>query len=139
MKNILSKTFQINKSQDISYEIFKDEIIIINLKSGKYFQIENSGVEIFKNIKNNLTTEENIRSFIPQNNKNKLEIIKFIQVLKKNHIILETNMIKEKKITLKKYKYKKPKISIFNDMKKILISDPIHDIPKKYSWPKKKK
>ena len=139
MKNILSKTFEINKSQDISYEIFKDEIIIINLKSGKYFQIENSGVEIFKNIKNNLTIEENIRSFIPLNNKNKLEIIKFIKVLKKNHIILDTATIKEKKITLKKYKYKKAKISIYNDMKKILISDPIHDIPKKNSWPKKKK
>ena len=139
MKNILSKTFEINKSQDISYEIFKDEIIIINLKSGKYFQIENSGVQIFKNIKNNLTIEENIRSFIPLNNKNKLEIIKFIKVLKKNHIILDTATIKEKKITLKKYKYKKAKISIYNDMKKILISDPIHDIPKKHSWPKKKK
>ena len=139
MKNILSKTFQINKSQDISYEIFKDEIIIINLKSGKYFQIENTKMEIFKNIKNNLTIEENIRSFIPLNNKNKLEIIKFIKVLKKNHIILDTATIKEKKITLKKYKYKKAKISIYNDMKKILISDPIHDIPKKHSWPKKKK
>ena len=139
MKNILSKTFEINKSQEISYEIFKDEIIIINLKSGKYFQIENSGIEIFKNIKNNLTTEENIKSFIPQNNKNKLEIIKFIKVLKENYIIKETASIKEKKVTLKKYKYKKPKISIYNDMKKILISDPIHDIPKKHSWPKKKK
>ena len=137
MKNILSKIFEINKSQDISYEIFKDEIIIINLKSGKYFQIENSGVEIFKNVKNNLTTEENIRSFIPQNNKNKLEIIKFIQVLKKNHIIKETS-IKNNKRSAKKYKYKKPKITIYNDMKKILISDPIHDIPEKYSWPKKK-
>ena len=139
MQSLIYKNFQINKSQDISYEIFKDEIIIINLKSGKYFQIENSGVEIFKNIKNNLTTEENIRSFIPQNNKNKLEIIKFIQVLKKNHVILETTTIKEKKVILKKYKYKKPKISIYNDMKKILISDPIHDIPEKHSWPKKKK
>jgi hypothetical protein len=139
VQSLIYKNFQINKSQDISYEIFKDEIIIINLKSGKYFQIENSGVEIFKNIKNNLTTEENIRSFIPLNNKNKLEIIKFIQVLKKNHVILETTTIKEKKVILKKYKYKKPKISIYNDMKKILISDPIHDIPKKHSWPKKKK
>lgn len=139
MQKLIYKNFQINKSQDISYEIFKDEIIIINLKSGKYFQIENSGVEIFKNIKNNLTTEENIRSFIPLNNKNKLEIIKFIQVLKKNHVILETTTIKEKKVILKKYKYKKPKISIYNDMKKILISDPIHDIPEKHSWPKKKK
>jgi hypothetical protein len=139
VQKLIYKNFQINKSQDISYEIFKDEIIIINLKSGKYFQIENSGVEIFKNIKNNLTTEENIRSFIPLNNKNKLEIIKFIQVLKKNHVILETTTIKEKKVILKKYKYKKPKISIYNDMKKILISDPIHDIPEKHSWPKKKK
>ena len=139
MKNILSKSFEINKSQDISYEIFKDEIIIINLKSGKYFQIENSGIEIFKNIKNHLTIEENIKCFIPQNSKNKLEIIKFIKVLKKNHIILETTKTKEKKITLKKYKYKKPKISIYNDMKKILISDPIHDIPEKHSWPKKTK
>jgi hypothetical protein len=139
VQSLIYKNFQINKSQDISYEIFKDEIIIINLKSGKYFQIENSGVEIFKNIKNNLTTEENIRSFIPLNNKNKLEIIKFIQVLKKNHVILETTTIKEKKVILKKYKYKKPKISIYNDMKKILISDPIHDIPEKHSWPKKKK
>lgn len=139
MQTLISKTFEINKSQDISYEIFKDEIIIINLKSGKYFQIENSGIEIFKNIKNNLTIEENIKCFIPQNSKNKLEIIKFIKVLKKNHIILETTKTKEKKITLKKYKYKKPKISIYNDMKKILISDPIHDIPEKHSWPKKTK
>ena len=120
MQTLLSKTFEINKSEEISYEIFKDEIIIINLKSGKYFQIENSGIEIFKNIKNNLTTEENIKSFIPQNNKNKLEIIKFIKVLKENYIIKETASIKEKKVTLKKYKYKKPKISIYNDMKKIL-------------------
>ena len=54
MQTLISKTFEINKSQDISYEIFKDEIIIINLKSGKYFQIENSGVEIFKNIKKSI-------------------------------------------------------------------------------------
>jgi hypothetical protein len=89
MQTLISKTFEINKSQDISYEIFKDEIIIINLKSGKYFQIENSGVEIFKNIKNNLTTEENIRSFIPQNNKNKLEIIKFTEQGDKNVTIAD--------------------------------------------------
>ncbi len=114
MQTLISKNFEINKSQDISYEIFK-------------------------NIKNHLTIEENIKCFIPQNSKNKLEIIKFIKVLKKNHIILETTKTKEKKITLKKYKYKKPKISIYNDMKKILISDPIHDIPEKHSWPKKTK
>jgi len=137
VKPILYKTFEINKSQDISYEIFKDEIIVINLKSGKYFQIENSGVEIFRNIENNLTIEENIKSFIPQNAKNKLEILKFINVLKKNLIINETSNKDNKKIT-KKYKYNKPKISIYNDMKKILISDPIHDIPKKNSWPGKK-
>ena len=138
MKTILRKTFEINQSQEISHEIFKDEIIVINLKSGKYFQIENSGIEIFKNIKNNILTEENVRSFVPQNAKNKLEILKFINLLKKHHIIKESS-IKNNKKSAKKYKYKKPKITIYNDMKKILISDPIHDIPKKYSWPKKKK
>ena len=137
MKTILRKTFEINQSQEISYEIFKDEIIVINLKSGKYFQIENSGIEIFKNIKNNTLIEENVKSFIPQNAKNRLEILKFINLLKKHHIIKETS-IKNNKKSPKKYKYKKPKITIYNDMKKILISDPIHDIPEKYSWPKKK-
>ena len=137
MKTILRKTFEINQSQEISYEIFKDEIIVINLKSGKYFQIENSGIEIFKNIKNNTLIEENVKSFIPQNSKNKLEILKFINLLKKHHIIKETS-IKNNKKSAKKYTYKKPKITIYNDMKKILISDPIHDIPEKYSWPKKK-
>ena len=52
-------------------------------------------------------------------------------------VIKETS-IKNNKKSAKKYKYKKPKITIYNDMKKILISDPIHDIPEKYSWPKKK-
>jgi hypothetical protein len=136
LQPILHKSFEINKSQDISYEIFKDEIIVINLKSGKYFQIENSGVEIFKNIKNNFSIEEIIKSFIPQNTRNKLEILKFINILKKNKIIQETS--KKAKNSVKKYKYKTPKISIYNDMKKILISDPIHDVPKKHSWPKKK-
>ena len=92
MKTILHKTFEINKSQEISHEIFKDEIIVINLKSGIYFQIENSGIEIFKNIKNNILTEENVRSFVPQNAKNKLEILKFINLLKKHHIIKETSI-----------------------------------------------
>ena len=58
-----SKLFKVN-SADIQHESFNDEVVIINLKSGIYYSLNNPGRIIWQLILNNFSPEQVIRIFL---------------------------------------------------------------------------
>ena len=138
MLPIIKNNFVVSVSSSIFHEAFKNELIIIDTKSGKYFQITGSGIITFKNILNGLSYVQ-LFYFFNFRSKNQIQNMhNFLNVLKNSNIIKLTKIINLTTLNSKKQKYFMTKIMMFNDMKDILINDPIHDIPKKSSWPKKK-
>ena len=138
MLPIIKNNFVVSVSSSIFHEAFKNELIIIDTKSGKYFQITGSGIITFKNILNGLSYVQ-LFYFFNFRSKNQIQNMhNFLNVLKTSKIIKLTKRINLPTLISKKQKYFMTKIMMFNDMKDILLNDPIHDIPKKSSWPKKK-
>ena len=134
----IKNNFTISVSGSIYHEIFKNELIIIDTKTGKYFQITGSGIITFKNILKGLSYMQLFNIFDFKSKSQIKNMLNFLNILKTSKVI---KLIKKKNLPtliLKKQKYFMNKILVFNDMKDILINDPIHDIPKKSSWPKRK-
>jgi hypothetical protein len=138
MLPIIKNNFTVSVSGSIHHEIFKNELIIIDTKTGKYFQVTGSGIITFKNILKGLNYTQLFNIFDFRSKSQIKNMLNFLNILKNSKVI---KLIKKKKLPiliLKKQKYFMTKILVFNDMKDILINDPIHDIPKKSSWPKRK-
>jgi len=138
MLPIIKNNFTVSVSGSIHHEIFKNELIIIDTKTGKYFQITGSGIITFKNILKGLSYTQLLNIFDFRSKSQIKNMLNFLNILKTSKVI---KLIKKKNLPtliLKKQKYFMTKILVFNDMKDILINDPIHDIPKKSSWPKRK-
>jgi hypothetical protein len=138
MLPIIKNNFTVSVSGSIHHEIFKNELIIIDTKTGKYFQVTGSGIITFKNILKGLCYMQLFNIFDFRSKSQIKNMLNFLNILKTSKVI---KLIKKKKLPtliLKKQKYFMTKILVFNDMKDILINDPIHDIPKKSSWPKRK-
>ena len=138
MLPIIKNNFVVSVSSSIFHEAFKNELIIIDTKSGKYFQITGSGIITFKNILKGLSYVQLFDFFNFISKYQIKNMHNFLNVLKTSKIIKLTKRINLPTLISKKQKYFMTKIMMFNDMKDILINDPIHDIPKKSSWPKKK-
>jgi hypothetical protein len=138
MLPIIKNNFTVSVSGSIHHEIFKNELIIIDTKTGKYFQITGSGIITFKNILKGLSYMQLFNIFDFKSKSQIKNMLNFLNILKTSKVI---KLIKKKNLPtliLKKQKYFMNKILVFNDMKDILINDPIHDIAKKSSWPKRK-
>jgi hypothetical protein len=134
----IKNNFTVSVSDSIHHEIFKNELIILDTKTGKYFQVTGSGIIIFKKILKGLSYTRLFNIFDFRSKSQIKNMLNFLNILKTSKVI---KLIKKKKLPtliLKKQKYFMTKILVFNDMKDILINDPIHDIPKKSSWPKRK-
>jgi len=138
MLPIIKNNFTVSVSGSIHHEIFKNELIILDTKTGKYFQVTGSGIITFKNILKGLNYTQLFNIFDFRSKSQIKNMLNFLNILKTSKVI---KLIKKKNLPaliLKKQKYFMTKILVFNDMKDILINDPIHDIPKKSSWPKRK-
>lgn len=138
MLPIIKNNFVVSISNSSFHEVFKNELIIIDTKSGKYFQITGSGIIIFKNIFKGLSYMQ-LFDFFNFRSKDQIKNMhNFLNVLKASKVIKLSKRINLPTLISKKQKYFMTKITMFNDMKDILINDPIHDITKNSSWPKKK-
>jgi hypothetical protein len=131
--------------QGLAKEIFENEIVIINILSGKYYSINGeSGVSVIKLLEKPINKDQ-IYNFLTVNYNCggidiKNQIDSFIESLLAEKIILETNeneflMPKLSKDVLQ---YKPLELKIYDDMQELIQLDPIHDITVSKGWPNKK-
>lgn len=138
--------YRINSPQVIS-ETIENEVIIINLESGFYYNLNQTAADIWRLIETTANTDEIIASLSRQYEASPLEIknavISLIEQLQEEDIIVPCQPEPENK--LQEYDFpheskkilKQPAINKFTDMQELLLLDPIHEVEES-GWPEKK-
>ena len=77
--------------ENLSTQKLDDKLIILNLNNGVFFEINESGYEIFKLIESNFAYNDIVNTFAENNSLNedkaKSEVDNFLIKLKKNSVI----------------------------------------------------
>lgn len=126
---LLKNSFQIN-TQEVIFDVFDDEAVVMNLGTGLYYSLSKSATEIWKFF------------VIPSAlNESSLAILSlhrdFIDLLINQNLILPVHL--ETKIVNEIVFTNGPvKITKFEDMQDLLLLDPVHDIALNNDvWPNK--
>ena len=139
----MSKNYQVSTS-GIAFEQFSDEFVIVNLPEGHYYSLRNSAFFMFQFLVQGANSKsiakELSQHFDISEEKALLKSEDFIQELKKYKLLIPTEKSQILDIPIPKSKdtFLDPKIEMFDDMKELLILDPVHDVNPQEGWPLKK-
>jgi hypothetical protein len=145
-----SNHFKINKA-DVVYEMFDDEVIIINLDSGNYYSFGQSGTDMWRLIESDLAFGEMVKWLQDNCEEDGPDIIESVlkesleELEREGLIVLDESQKSstEKRLDspdiieprTDKIVFEKPILEKHSDMQDFLLVDPIHEID--YTeWPK---
>lgn len=123
-------TYTIDTNKVVS-EIFNDEAVIVNLTSGAYYSFKGSAISIWQLIGAGYSDEEVIEQF-----KDAESINKFIAFLLQENLISISNTVVKQPTTVDQ-QFTTPEYKKYDDMKDLLLLDPIHEVDQT-GWPHKK-
>ncbi len=138
----------INHSQ-IVHETIDGETIILNMDSGSYFSLNNSGTAVWESISSGVSLNEidkELQRIYPNTETVKNDLDDFIEkllaeaLLSKNANTEENGSDFSKKPesllhNLSRDSYEKPAFEKYTDMQDILQLDPIHEVDEAAGWP----
>jgi hypothetical protein len=144
--------YRINR-EDVVYESFENEVVIINLNSGNYYSFEGGGAQLWNLIKTRRSVGEMVESIVRRHDgicsdEIAKTINQSVAELEKEGLIvpdeprerqLQSDIMEEARNypTLAKSTFEKPVLKKYEDMQDFLLVDPIHEVD--YTdWPKKK-
>ncbi len=147
-----SMRFLMNKP-NVIYEVFEDEVVIINLGSGSYYSVDKVGAEVWRFIVNGAAVDEIVDSIREQyKNKGVVDIEKainqFVEELKREELIVPYPATEPENISRSKLKveslsttitfdFEAPSLHKYTDMQELLLLDPIHEVDET-GWPSTK-
>ena len=142
--------YQIDRS-NVVYEIFDNEVVIINLDNGNYYSYDGVGVEIWNQLTKNISLDnisQSLSDIYPsvQFDKLKTIICNSIAELENEKLLIssEMNNNQERNTSAEVNQdtradindFKIPALQRFTDMQDFLLVDPIHEIDYE-KWPEK--
>ena len=120
-----------NKNKVVS-EIFEDEVVVVNLESGTYYSFRKAALGVWKMIEAGCNHEQ-IMAYADE-----VEAVNsFLQYLGQDSLIISDDLI------VAEWSFNdrlegKPEYNKYEDMKDLLLLDPIHEVDQS-GWPNKKK
>jgi hypothetical protein len=123
-------TYTIDTNKVVS-EIFNDEAVIVNLTSGAYYSFKGSAITIWQLLGAGYRDEEIIEQL-----KDAESITKFIAFLIQENLITASDSVVKETITVDR-QFTLPEYKKYDDMKDLLLLDPIHEVDQT-GWPHKK-
>jgi hypothetical protein len=124
--------------QNVAHEIIDGEAIIIHFDSGNYYSLEGSSSQIWQWFAARATRRQILDAFqgIKANQVENYD--KFVEILVNEGLLLtepaEPGHQATCPIPKNELIFEAPKITKYNDMQTLLISDPIHDVDET-GWP----
>lgn len=138
----------------VVYELFEDEVVIINFDNGNYFSLRKSGIDIWKMILNGDSAKEigeNLekmyqcdRSIVTQEVSDLIGLLEEANLIKRITRSSWQEIINSKEIQIdfeknsidgeKKQVFEKPLFEKFTEMEDLLLVDPIHEVDES-GWP----
>lgn len=141
---MINKAYKINDTKVIS-ETLDGETIIINLDTGNYYSTNPTGAIIWNQIESGNGTQNILNYFLNhyevEENIIEKHLMETIELLLKDSLIIEESShstaegATEDKNNLIKEPFIAPKIERYDDMKEMLLADPIHDVSENDGWP----
>ena len=143
--------YQVN-TKYVAYENIENEVVIIHLDNGNYFNLEGVGADIWNaivsgvsqtDIVNSLEKVYNTRNIINESVNN------FINQLESEELIIqsseiETNNQSQPELITKANRatqtnvFVPPSLQKYEDMQDLLLLDPLHDVNEAVGWPMRK-
>jgi hypothetical protein len=132
------------KSEKVIFEQIDDEIVIVNLENGHFYNLSSSGVVLWQMVQAGCTFKKMMGQLDALFNtdksvmENDLEL--FLRSLIKEKLVVKLDEGETGDYVLKSgeyLEYEAPTIEVYTDIEELLLLDPIHDIDET-GWPSKK-
>jgi hypothetical protein len=129
-------------------EVFDDEVIIIDMKSGNYFSLNTSGARVWTLVEQGYNVEDSVNRICEEHADDTRETIAE-RVRALINRLLDEGLIEisegapppatrePKESATKKGRFEKPELAVFSDMQELLLLDPIHDVDET-GWPQQR-
>jgi hypothetical protein len=136
--SIAASTYELFGANIVS-ELFEGEVVAVNLDSGNYYSIRNTGAYVW----NALITQHSLEQIIhalsqtyqQQETNITDEINQFVEALEKEGLLKTTQIADaQTELAAPVGDYVSPTLDTFNDMQEILLLDPVHDVDES-GWP----
>lgn len=141
---MINERFQINRP-DVIDEIFDDEVVIVNLKSGNYYSLEHVGAAVWSMIESGATRDEIVRSITERYAASYSEVENAIEHLlqefqEEELVIAAQTSVSNGNFNLGVIKFGRgfepPILHKYMDMQELLLLDPIHEVDET-GWPRR--
>jgi hypothetical protein len=144
------RAYQIDRSR-IIFEQFEDETVLVNTETGYYYSLSNTGSEILHLIEDGCPAEELAAILFgePANSEPKWILVeKFIEQLAAENIVIartaNRNGDRRGRIAREPdaaifgpgVDFIPPVLERFDDVRDLLLIDPIHQVDQDFGWPK---
>jgi hypothetical protein len=143
---VQSGHYRIDRSK-ILFEQFEDETVLINTETGYYYSLSQEGSEILRLLDEGCPVEEvlfvlfgNPVHPLPVSD----EIWSFLASLRDEGIVTSSAAVRSDSLAVIADKsryadsatYKAPLLERFDDVRELLLIDPVHQVDEEYGWPK---
>lgn len=140
-------SFRVNEP-NVVYETFGEEVVLVNLETGKYYSISGTGPFIWNDLAKGLDIEQVVariqRLYSGDSATISDEVTKFAERLSDEHLLVPAPRAGDPPATEiglpagVKSIFVSPVIENYDDMQDLLVLDPIHDVDDS-GWPVVKK
>jgi hypothetical protein len=128
-------------SKNVSWERVENEVIAIQLETGRYYNLFNTAADIWSVLAEGATIEILCGTFsrlFPGNNSVRIEIESFINECTKAKLLLveeavKTDLVDEGVLTSLQT-WVTPQLIEYSDLQDLILVDPIHDVEES-GWP----
>lgn len=128
-------------SDNIIYDMSKDEVLIINLDNGHYYNLSNAAGVIWglivHEVNSSMWKSHLEKIFSKKDFPLDKDIDHFIGELLSENLIREENKLNDSLDNLEIFdikEYEKPALVVFSDIEELLLLDPIHEVDES-GWP----
>ena len=139
--------YQIDRSR-IIFEQFEDETVLVNAETGYYYSLSNTGSEVLRLLEEGCSTAD-LPTILFDNSEEGHQrrsiVAKFVDRLADERIIMARASDYASQISEKPgpalhgagIDYAPPVLERFDDVRDLLLIDPIHQVDQEYGWPKR--
>ena len=143
-----SKTYRIDRTR-IVFEQFEDETVLFNTETGYYYSLSPSGSDILRLLEEGCPAGDLIHALFGNSKEIiQLEILieNFVQRLITENIIVDRasdrpfhpNGDLRAPLYAEGVSFPPPALDRFDDVRDLLLIDPLHQVDEEYGWPKAK-
>lgn len=130
---------------DVSAEVFDEEVLAINLKSGHYHSLRGLGVSLWQGLMEGFSTEELVSSMVARfpecADTAASETVAYVAQLEAASLIVPSTDSAPPSTTpgvpTTGTPYASPVVESYTDMQELLLIDPIHEVDVYTGWPQK--